>query len=169
MEIWKDVVGFENYFQVSNKGNIFSKRTNKLIKLCKLKTGYLSFATKIDGRKGKSYCFRVNILVAKAFIPNPNNLPLVNHKDGVKTNNNVDNLEWCTHQENVDHAKINGLVPKVYKGETNSQSKLTQEEVDYVRFVYKPRDKIFGLRALSKLFGIHHSNLGKIISYKRYN
>lgn len=108
-ELWKDVIGFEALFSVSNMGNVFSKRTNKLLKLCVSDRGYYKVATKIGGRAGKNYCFRVHRLVATAFLDNPEDKPSVNHKDGNKLNNRCSNLEWSTVSENMTHAYANGL------------------------------------------------------------
>jgi len=104
-EVFKDVVGFEDYFQISNLGNIFSKRSNRVLKTHITKRGYVSLATKIGGRQGTNHCFRVHRLVAEAFLPNPENKPEVNHIDGIKTNNKISNLEWVTAEENMNHAK----------------------------------------------------------------
>ena len=111
-EEWRDVVGYEKYFKISNKGNVFSKRSNKVLKLHTHPNGYYIFSTHLDGRKSKAICFKVHRLVAKAFIDNPENKPVVNHIDGVKLNNNVNNLEWCTHKDNTKHAILMGLVPR---------------------------------------------------------
>lgn len=110
VEVWKDVVGYEEYFRVSNLGNVYSKRSNRLLKQHLHVNGYYTIATKFGGRYGKNVCFKVHRLVAKAFLTNSLNKPYVNHIDGVKTNNNVSNLEWCTAKENVQHAIVNGLI-----------------------------------------------------------
>ena len=104
VEVWKDVVGYEEYFKVSNLGNVYSKRSGKILKQNLHPNGYYTIATKIGGRYGKNICFKVHRLVAKAFIPNVYDKPYVNHIDGVKTNNTIGNLEWCTAKENT-HGK----------------------------------------------------------------
>lgn len=135
MEIWKDVVGYEQYFMISNTGRIFSKRTNKEIVATIGKTGYAMFTTKIGGRTGKSIAFKVHRLVAESFIDNVDDKPYVNHIDGVKTNNTVQNLEWCTAKENVNHAIKTGL--HVIKfGEDHGSTKLNEEIVRKVRSLY---------------------------------
>lgn len=156
VEEWRDVVGYEEHFQVSNKGRIFSKRTNKILALGVNKKGYSVLSTRIGGRNGICKCFRVHILVAKAFIPNPHNKPIVNHKDGNKLNNEDWNLEWATYSENSKHAYENGLTIPL-KGKDKVQSKLTEEDVRYIRSVYKPYDKKYGARILADKYGVSHT------------
>lgn len=98
IEEWKKVEKFPNY-SVSNMGRIRNDKTNKMMKLHKA-NGYY----KVDLRGNEKKQLRVHRLVATAFIPNPRNKPQVNHKDGNRSNNNVDNLEWCTNQENILHS-----------------------------------------------------------------
>ena len=108
-EIWKDIKGYEGIYQISNLGNVKSLQridsNNHLVKEKILKSssngigkGYLWVKL---GRKGKKE--KIHRLVAKAFIPNPNNKKEVNHIDGNTHNNKVDNLEWVTHKENCLH------------------------------------------------------------------
>ena len=92
MEEWKNVIGYEGLYEVSNKGNVRNVRRNKLLRLPKNYYGYIQVCLY---KNGISTGFLVHRLVAQAFIHNPDNLPQVNHKDEDKTNNNVDNLEWC--------------------------------------------------------------------------
>jgi hypothetical protein len=105
MEIWKDIEGYGGMFQVSNKGRIKSYLGSNtgLIRSVKNKLGtYLSIVLCGNGLPTKSV--KVHRLVANAFIPNHENKPEVNHKDGNKQNNAVENLEWVTRSENVQHA-----------------------------------------------------------------
>ena len=95
-EIWKDIMGYEGLYQVSNFGRI--KRTNDYILKPWITRGYCYVSLSNNGILKK---YRVHKLVAQTFIPNPNNLPIVNHIDENKSNNRVDNLEWCTQYENV--------------------------------------------------------------------
>ena len=103
-EVWKPIEGFETTYLVNNLGQVKSiPRINtkgKLIKLYAHKSGYLYCCL---SQNGKVFNKRVHILVAKAFIPNPYNLPEVNHKDENKSNNNKDNLEWCTKLYNIQY------------------------------------------------------------------
>lgn len=171
-EIWKDMVGYEKYFKVSNLGNVYSKRTNKILKLTKSRTGYLCFSTRLGGRReSKAVLFRVHREVAKAFIPVPDNLigyensnyygiiP-VNHIDGNKLNNGVSNLEWVTHKENTQHAIETGLISR--------EEKLTQEQIDYIIENYDPNNKkVYGESALSKYLNCSRYIVSKVlVQYK---
>lgn len=103
-EVWKSF-GYEDY-EVSNFGNVksykYDKVNGKLMKPYKNTKGYLQIDLSLDGRKRQNRVhLAVHRLVANAFIPNPDNLPQVNHKDEDKTNNHVDNLEWCTNEYNA--------------------------------------------------------------------
>lgn len=111
---------------------------------------------------------RVHRMVALMYIPNPHNKPFVNHIDGVKTNNHYSNLEWVTNKENIAHAWSMGLSNAV-RGENNQQSKLTNEQAQWIRDNYVPRHKEFGTRALGRKFGIAHTKIVNVIkgySYK---
>jgi hypothetical protein len=129
MENWKNVVGYEGRYQVSDLGNIKSMPKPrcskvKILKNIPLKAGYLTVDLG-NGQKIKRYL--VHRLVATAFIENPLNKEQVNHIDGNKSNNNVCNLEWNTRSENQLHSIKTGL--RSAKGEKNSQSKLTNDIV----------------------------------------
>lgn len=111
-EIWKPIVGFEGYYEVSSFGNVRSVDryvvNNKglrlikgqIIKQTKQKNGYLYVGLY---KKQKHKLIRVHRLVAEAFIPNPNNLPFINHRDENPLNNIVENLEWCTPKYNINY------------------------------------------------------------------
>lgn len=99
---WRDVVGYEKYYSVSDTGAVFSKRSNKTLKQYKdvKGGGYYRVQLNVDGKPRR---FSVHRLVAEAFVPNPNNYPVVNHKDETRTNNCADNLEWCTYKYNSNY------------------------------------------------------------------
>ena len=102
-EEWKDVVGYENLYKVSNFGNVMSFKYKKhpfLLKPGKHNNGYMYVGLSI---RTNIKFFYVHRLVAQAFIPNPSNLPQVNHKDMNKKNNGVENLEWITNRDNCIH------------------------------------------------------------------
>lgn len=163
----KDVVGYEGIFMVTEDGQIFSKRTNKFLVQGTSKTGYKVLSTKVEG---VAKCLKVHRLVAEAYVPNTENKPFVNHIDGDKTNNNINNLEWVTNRENIIHAYELGLI-NVTSGCDRSTSAISEEDLAYVRAVYKPFDKQFGVRKLAKELGVSHPTLSRAIrkiSYKNH-
>lgn len=106
MEIWKDIKDYEGLYQISNYGRVKSlsnsqKRKEKILKP-EIRTGYYSINLCKNGNQKNT---RIHRLVAEAFIPNPDNLLCVNHKDENKLNNKVENLEWCTHLYNYHYSK----------------------------------------------------------------
>jgi hypothetical protein len=106
-EIWKDIEDYEGMYQVSNLGNVKSlprKRTIKKERLLKPAINNKGYKMIVLCKKSKPKMFLVHRLVATAFIPNPNNYPQVNHKDSNPLNNCVNNLEWCTQQENIKYS-----------------------------------------------------------------
>lgn len=103
IEIFKDIEGYEDY-QISNLGNVKSLRFGKEKILKPVKDGK-KYLCVVLYKQGKHKMCKVHRLVAQAFIPNPNNLPQINHKDEDKTNNQVNNLEWCDCQYNIDYSQ----------------------------------------------------------------
>lgn len=109
-EVWKPVVGWEGLYEVSNTGRVRSldrqgvnekghgKRNGKVLAPNYTKFGYIRVGLSINGKKTS---YMVHRLVAEAFIPNPENLPFINHKDEIRNNNNAENLEWCTRLYNM--------------------------------------------------------------------
>lgn len=107
IEEWKDVPNYEGLYQISSMGNIKSSYTNKILKPSIDKFGYSRFSAT---KNKKQKTLRIHRLVGELFIANPNNLPQINHKDGIKTNNFKDNLEWSTDSNNKFHAYANRLM-----------------------------------------------------------
>lgn len=110
-EIWKDIKGYEGKYQISNTGYVKSLDFNHTgkEKILKNKVNYKGYCFVTLYKENKQYYPRIHRLVAETFIPNPDNLPQVNHIDGNKSNNSVENLEWCTNLENIRHADRMGL------------------------------------------------------------
>lgn len=108
-ETWKPVVGYEGLYEVSSEGNVRNVKTGKILKPKNNRRGYLFVGLYKNGAVKYHYLHR---LVALTFIPNPNKLPEVNHKDEIKTNNKLDNLEWISHRDNSNYGKRNERVSK---------------------------------------------------------
>lgn len=167
----KPVEGYEDLFSVTEDGQVWSHRTKKFLKPTKLtnKAGKtrLYITTQIGGRKGKGKfkSMLIHRLVAKAFIPNPDNKPQVNHINGIQTDNRVANLERVTAKENMQHAFRTGLAKNCIKrGTEQKQAKLTEENVHYIRTNYVPYSREFGTRALAKKFDVKHSSISRVLS-----
>lgn len=158
-EVFVEVCGYEEYFCISNLGNLFSKRSRKILKQNKNSSGYLSVATKIGGRSGTNKCFIIHRLVAEHFIPRVLGKDFVNHIDGIKHNNILSNLEWVTKSENSIHAVKLGLISS---GTDCKNSKFSDEDIRYIR---SATSKI-GL--LADIFNVHSSTISKIRSKETY-
>lgn len=169
-EEWKDVVGYEQYFRVSNLGRVWSKRTNKIIKQESLsKVGYKIFSTRFDGRNGRAIAFRVHILVAEAFLEEPKSYQkewakttkygkvYVNHLDGDKENNIVSNLEWATARENSAHfySSPKSDVVKLHLSKVNSV--FTEDEIRKIRYEYAKGGT--SERKLAAKYGVTRRNI----------
>ena len=136
-EIWRPVVGYEGLYEVSNIGRVrsldrfyYRLHKGKVLSPTKDRYGYLTVTLNCNG---KSKTIKIHRLVAQAFLPNPDNLPQVNHKDEDKTNNNVDNLEWCTAKYNVNF----GTRQERYRNtmlEKGHWSGLSREEYEKKRY-----------------------------------
>ena len=158
MEVWKDCVDYPDLFEVSNLGSFRNKRNKRLLKQFTHPHGYLHVSTKVGGRKGKCVTFKVHREVAKAFLDNPESLPCVNHKDGVKSNNQVENLEWISFSGNTRHAITLGLMKIPVRPFI-----LTEEQRKFVQQNYRPKDRNFGARALGKKFNVNHTTILRTI------
>ena len=168
MEDWINLQNYEEYYEISNIGNIRRKegtfnRKIKNLGLRKHSGGYLYFQITINNISKNLTYHRV---MAQHFIPNPENKPFVNHKDGNKLNNSLDNLEWVTASENMRHAYDTGLeVGK--KGEEHHNSKYKEEEIKNIKLLFKNG---VSRKEISKLYPKMHINyLTLIINNKRWS
>lgn len=165
---WTDVKGFEEYLQANKKGIIRSK--NKTVvyypygkKRVQTYTGRVLNQTP-DNRgyprvwftyNKKNQTQKVHRLIAKTFIPNEENKSQVNHKDGNKLNNSVENLEWVTNEENHLHAKLNGLT---------NQPKIKWEDNYKIQNLYKSGN--YTQKQISEMYGCTPSNISVIVNKK---
>jgi hypothetical protein len=170
IEIWRDVIGYEGSYQVSNLGRLKSLTrkmfgSNKIVKGKFIRPsnnkGYLYVVLR---KNGLPSTFVVHILAAKAFIPNPLNLPEVNHKNLVKSDNRVENLEWNTKQDNMDHAKRNGVIER---GEDASLAKLKWTEIKEIRKSYF-EDINAKQRTLGEKYNVRGQNISSILQNKTW-
>jgi len=172
-EIWKDVIGYEKKYQCSNLG-----RMKSLKRLClhsngtiqPIKERILSLGTHAQGykqaylnNKNKSKTFKVHILVAKEFIPNPLNLPEVNHKKGIKSDNMYWSLEWNTSKENSIHAVKTGLRVSL-KGSSHKQSKLTEAQVLEIREIGRSKK----LKDIGDIYNVGIHTISLILNRKTW-
>jgi len=162
IEIFTDCKLFPDLFKVSNFGQVFSKRTGKILVQGISKTGYRVISTRIGGRSGIAKCIKVSRMVASAFIDNPLNKPVVNHIDGNKLNNNSTNLEWVTHSENTIHAVETGLLRfdsvKGFKTDLNRNAEKNAFAIVKLYFV----DKL-SMRKIGEIYKVNHQVISKII------
>ena len=114
-EIFKDIQGYEGLYQVSNLGNVKSLpkgdgngNRERLLKQEVISKNHTSYRRVTLSKEGKTKRFQVHRLVAQVFLPNPSNLPFVNHVDNNGSNNTLSNLEWCTHEHNMQHSANQG-------------------------------------------------------------
>lgn len=157
-EIWKPAKGLEDRFEVSNRGRVRNIHSGTILKPF-IACGYRTIRIYIKDNKEKN--FSIHRLVAVTFIPNPENKPQVNHIDGIKTNNNVENLEWVTPKENADHAFRTGLRTAI--GSKHPNSKLTEAIVEEIKRDYVRGSKQFGARSLARKYGVNQKAIYSII------
>ena len=161
-----DVYGFEaavrGYpeYKVTKDGQVIGKRGKPMkghIDRCGYREVILSYYPKFQKQ------VLVHRLILSTFAPVENmELYDVNHKNGNKLDNRLENLEWCTRSENVKHAYINGLEQKVC-GEKHHAHKLTYDIVDYIRKHYKKGSRTFGATALGRMFGVDKSTIEAVV------
>lgn len=171
MEIWKDVEFLNGVYMVSNMGRVKSlDRVVKNIRTRFVSGKIINPSTKDNyylyvnlGGKLDQKCFYVHRLVAIAFIPNPENKPQVNHINGDKTDNRVENLEWVTSLENITHAISIGVMDN--SGENHGNSKLSNEDIVKIRDM---SGKVFQ-RDIAKVFGISQANVSRIVRGEMWN
>lgn len=151
-EIWKKIKALENY-SVSSEGQVRNDKTERIFKLGKDKKGYIRIT--IQGK-----VFRVHRLVAENFIENDEGKKEINHINGIKSDNRLENLEWVTSSENRKHALINGLASGL-KGSSNPSVKLTELQV---LKILNLSEKGILQNELASKFNCHQTTISKILS-----
>lgn len=161
-EEWRDIVGYEGLYQVSNYGRIksFHLKGIRIIRCLQNKDTYPTVGLT---KNGKTKNYGVHVLVALTFIQNPKNFPIVHHKDNCKCNSCSWNLAWVTYSENTRLAFQLGV-----KKSFGHVKKLTPKQVRYIRKHYKRYDKKFGARALAKKFNVNSNVIINVVEYKSY-
>jgi hypothetical protein len=150
-----------NKYIIEATGNIISKyRGGRVMKVHVDNKGYNRVSLHIDGIGRQTKL--VHRLVAEQFLPNPLNLPQVNHIDGNKSNNAVSNLEWCTGQDNVTHSIITGLVKR---GSARPNSKL---DYDKVKIIKQLRETGLTYTKLAKMYGVSGQTISKVCKNQTY-
>ena len=165
-EEWRDIEGYNGY-QISTFGRIKSfKRYHegRILVPAIDKYGYLRIILCKNNRTKQNLIHR---LVAEAFIPNPKNKPQVNHINGIKTDNRVENLEWCTGSENMRHAYATNLKTNA-RGENHVRAALTNEQAKWCRDVYVPNSVKFNCKALAGKLGTSEDVIRLIIHGETY-
>ena len=175
-KIWKDVPSYEGSYQVSTCGLIRSVerlvkytekhsglRKSKVLNTRLNKDGYIYTIVSVNKERKTVKAHR---LVALTFIPNPENKLCVNHINGIKSDNRVENLEWCTHSENTNHAVRMKLKVGV-KGEKSHLSKLKNEDILKIKSLYN--EGSYSQAALGKIFNVSQSQIYRIIKGINWN
>lgn len=167
-EIWKDIIGYEGLYRISSFGRIKSCHINKkgigwqLLDCSIDLKGYKRINLYRDSTRVN---WKVHRLVAIHFIENPEAKKEVNHKDGIKINNRVENLEWCSTLENMRHAFSNSLVP-FRIGETNGRAKLKEADVFQIRKLAKSG---VDYKLIAKSYPVNAATINKIINKKLWS
>ena len=129
-ERWKDIKGYEGKYQISTTGRLKSVKSNLIMKPMVALNGYLIACLWENNRQRK---ITIHRLVANAFIPNLNNLPEINHIDEDKTNNRVENLEWCTHKYNMNYGNVGKKISVANSGKIPGEETRKKLSLDTAR------------------------------------
>lgn len=158
---WMPVLGYEGQYEVSDIGEVRSVN-GRVLKQVLNDQGYALVRV-----SGPRKILRVHRMVAEAFIPNPNNLPFVNHIDCVRDNNCAANLEWCTQWQNLHHSHVLGRMQRDYwSGRRSPNATLANSTVEQIRTEYAKGG--ISWAALAKKYGTNKRTVGRIVSGESY-
>lgn len=160
-ETWKPVKDYENFYIVSSFGRIKNIKTNKILKPW-ITQGYCHLRL---CKNGKCIQYGVHKIVCESFIGKIKKHHQINHKNCIKNDNKIQNLEYVTHKQNIRHARINGLL-RGPLGERQHMSKLKEKDIISIRNLYQK--KLFSQLVLSKKFNVHQSNISYIVNKKSW-
>lgn len=160
-EVWKDIKGFENLYQVSNTGKVRTLIHNKIMKP-DVYNGYERVTLYSPFRKRRSFVHR---LVAEAFVPNPENKPIIDHIDTNPFNNNADNIKWCSQKENINNPISLNKRHKPHSKEWNENIRKGQEKKPI--FCVELGIVFNGQTDAQRKLGIFQTNIGKVLLGKR--
>lgn len=164
-EVHKKITNMKEVIQeysVTEDGRVYSHKSNKYLSQRIGPVGYMMVNLSIEG---KCKTFTVHRLVAKAFLPNPNNLEAVNHIDGNKVNNNVDNLEWVTNSQNAQHAFRTGLISPA-RGKDTLNGRYTNDEIKEIRRLYN--EEHVSQYKLATMYGTTRAAIQQIVNRITY-
>jgi hypothetical protein len=164
MEIFKNIDGYNGIYEISSNGEIISNNfgKRKVLKQSIMTSGYKMIVLKKDG---KQKSLSIHRLLSIHFLPNENNLPQVNHKDGDKLNNDLSNLEWCTRSQNMQHMYDTGL--KTYKPMHN-KGKFGKDHNRSKSVKCVESDVIYGsMSEAGRVLNINHSSVSWSIKHKK--
>lgn len=159
-EEWRDVVGYEGLYKVSNFGRVKSFQRNKIMIISPTKCGRYPYVTLF--KPGHRKNFFIHVIVARAFHENPENKPQVNHIDGYRKNNCAWNLEWVTSKENARHAIKLGLRTPAPKN-PNPPKEIPEDIKQYILKNYKRWNRNFGTKAMVKRFNLPFKTLKRFL------